>query len=49
MRMINFMIEKSNEEYEGFFGYMSETFEEVFLPINKRKKLIDDKIDEDDR
>ena len=39
MRMINFMIEKSNEEYDGFFEFMSEAFEEILLPINRRRKM----------
>ncbi len=39
MRMINFMIETSNEEFDGFFSFMRETFEEIYKPIHKRRKL----------
>ena len=45
MRMINFMIEKSNEEYDGFFSYMRGAFEEVFVPMNKRRKIEEGKND----
>lgn len=39
MRMINFMIETSNEEFDEFFSFMRETFEEIYKPIHKRRKL----------
>lgn len=37
MRMINFMIDKTNEDFDNFFRFMRNTFEEVFLPIHKRR------------
>lgn len=39
--MINFMIDKTNDDYDFFFNFMRNTFEEVFIPINKRKKFDD--------
>ena len=47
MRMINFMIEKSQGEYDGFFEFMKETFEEIFIPVEKRRKIDEGKIDEE--
>lgn len=41
MRAINFMIDKSNEQFEGFRTTMREIFEEVYLPIHKRGKNIE--------
>lgn len=39
MKMVNFMIDRTNEEYDQFLKFMKETFEEIYLPINRRKKL----------
>lgn len=41
MRMINCMIDKTNDDYDSFFNFMRSTFEEVFLPIHKRRKIDD--------
>lgn len=41
MRAINFMIDKSNEQFEGFRTTMREIFEEVYVPIHKRGKNIE--------
>jgi hypothetical protein len=39
MKMINFMIDKTNDDYDNFFSFMRTTFEEVFLPVHKRRPL----------
>lgn len=39
MKIVNFMIDRTNEEYDGFLIFMKETFQEIFLPINRRKKF----------
>ncbi len=31
------MIDKTNDDYEHFFRFMRNTFEEIYLPIHKRK------------
>jgi hypothetical protein len=41
MKMVNCMIDKSNDDYDNFFNFMRSTFEEVFYPIHKRKKMDD--------
>jgi hypothetical protein len=41
MKMINYMIDKTNDDYDHFFSFMRNTFEEVFYPIHKRKKMDD--------
>lgn len=41
MKMINYMIDKTNDDYNNFFNFMRNTFEEVFYPIHKRKKMED--------
>jgi hypothetical protein len=33
------MIDKTNEDYDNFFTFMRNTFEEVFIPIHKRKNI----------
>ena len=38
MRMINFMVERSNEESGDFFKFMKGVFSQVYKPIYKRKK-----------
>lgn len=39
MRMINFMIDKTNKEYDYYENFMRNTFEEVFIPIHRRRKM----------
>ena len=40
--MINFMIQKSNEESGDFFKFMKGIFGEVYKPEYKRKRNEDD-------
>jgi hypothetical protein len=37
MKLINCMIDKTNDDYDNFFHFMHGTFEEIFLPIHKRR------------
>lgn len=37
--MVNFMIDRTNEEFDEFLKFMKDTFEEIFLPINRRRKF----------
>ena len=37
MKIINDMIDKSNEQFEEFSSTMTELFEEIFLPLKKRR------------
>ena len=36
MQAINYMIEKTNEEFNSFNDLMGSLFGEIFLPIQKR-------------
>ena len=44
MRVINYMIDKTNEEFNEFNDLMGEIFNEIFLPIQKRRST--EKLDE---
>ena len=39
MKVINFMIEQSNELYDQFSNYMKGVFDLVYSPINKWQKV----------
>jgi hypothetical protein len=37
MKTINFMIDRSNDEFDGFHQMMTGIFEEIFVPHKKRR------------
>ena len=42
MKTINFMIERSNDEYDQFKEIFTNIFGEIFIPVHKRKDIIKD-------
>lgn len=39
MKVINFMIDKTESEYPDFEKFMTNIFEKIYLPKEKRSKL----------